>query len=160
MLPAQGAVSNDNTLQILNASSGRSLTSISFGELEPAVLAWSPDGQSIAVLCVNGMLQVWSNLNTNLNTDQNQDTPTSTFSQPFNTQQNQLAWSPDGHFLALIDDTNNVLVLDRSSGSVLAAASIADSGVFPGQALIWLDSQHIAVANSNMKCWVWSLDWF
>jgi hypothetical protein len=43
---------------------------------------------------------------------------------------------------------------------VLAAAPIADSGVFPGQALIWLDSQHIAVANSNMKCWVWSLDWF
>ena len=78
---------------------------------------------------------------------------------------NTLAWSPDNRFLASIDDANNLLLLNRSTGDTLVSVPISDplgrGGAFPGKALTWLpDSQHIAVVNNNMECWLWTLPWF
>ena len=147
--------SNSSGLQIWSVSADPSLASIPLGGATVTTLAWSPDGQYIAALDVDGTLQVWDMHNAN----------NLVFSFVITTQQNQLAWSPDSRFLATIDDANNVLVLDRSSGNTLVSAPISDplgrGGAYPGRALTWLqDSGDIAVANNNMEIWLWNLPWF
>lgn len=141
-------------LQIWEVNSGQSLAAIPLNAPAVTVLAWSPDGQYIAALSVDGTLQVWDYHNQNK----------LVFSRTIATQQEQLVWSPDSRFLTTIDDADNLLVLNRSTGETLISAPIVDSlgrgGVFPGRALTWLsDNQHIAVANTNIECWLWALSW-
>lgn len=147
--------SNINSLGIWNVNAGQRTTSISLSTETVTTLAWSPDGQYLAALNIDGTLQVWDIHNADKQI----------FSFMLTTQQNQLAWSPDSRFLAAIDDANNVLVLDRSSGNTLVSAPITDplgrGGAYPGRALTWLqDSGDIAVANNNMEIWLWNLPWF
>lgn len=144
-----------NSLKICNVGTGEVLASLSPGTPTIQALAWSPDGQYLAGLSVDGTLQVWTGF----------DNISRIFSQQLSAGGALLAWSPDSRFLATIDYANNLLLLDRSNGSTLVSAFLADplgrGGVFSGNALAWLpDSQHIAIASNNMECWLWTLSWF
>lgn len=141
-------------MDIVDEPLGQSLASIPLNAYMVHALALSPDGQYIAALSVDGTLQVWDHHNND----------SLVFSRLLATQQKHLAWSPDNRFLTAIDDTNRLLVLNRSTGDTLVSAPIFDSlgrgSIFPGRALTWLsDGQHIAVASSNMECWLWALPW-
>jgi WD40 repeat protein len=143
-----------HVLLIMSTDVDQMDTSISPGPSTTTALTWSPDGHYLAALDVTGTLQVWDMQNSN----------NLVFSKSITTQQNQLAWSTDSRFLAAIDDANELLVLDRSSGDTLVSAPIADppgrGSAFPGRALTWLDSQHIALASNNMEYWIWDVPWF
>ena len=150
-----GSVSTLDTLEIWEIQTNRSLASITINAPAVTALAWSPDGQYIAALSVDGTLQVWDSGNTK----------NPLFSQLIASQQNQLAWSPDSRFLTTLDDAGNLLLLNRSSGQTLMSVPITDpsgrGSIFPGRALTWLsDNQQIAVANNNLACWFWSLPWW
>lgn len=140
-------------LMIWEVNTGLSFTSIQTYGLSISALAWASDSRSIAVLGADGTLQVWDIQNRQ-----------KTFSQQLNTQQSQLAWSPDQHFLAAIDDAYNLLILDRSNGTTLLSTPltmISQGSVFTGHALSWLpDSQTLVLATSKMDCLQFKLSWF
>jgi WD40 repeat protein len=145
-------------LQIWNVDTGQLYTVLPLNTPGVSALAWAADSQSIAVLSVDGTLQVWNNLAANQGSNQQ------VYSQLLNAQQNQLAWSPDQHFLATIDDAYNLLILDRSNGSTLISfplTTLTTGSVFSGQALSWLpDSQSLVLATSKMDCQQFQLSWF
>ncbi len=144
---------SSSNLQIWDSLSARRLASMPLGTAAAQTLVWSPDGQNVAALGPDGTLQVWDSQQKQV------------FSQQIYTHSDQLAWSPDSRFLATIDGMNNLLLLDRSSGNTLLSVALTDplgrGGIFLGKALTWLpDSQHIAIVNNDMECWLWSLSSF
>ncbi|HVU67379.1 MAG TPA: hypothetical protein VHD63_09635, partial [Ktedonobacteraceae bacterium] len=140
-------------LMIWEVNTGLSFTSIQTAGMNISALVWASDSRSIAVMGADGTLQVWDIQNRQ-----------KTFSQQLNTQQSQLAWSPDQHFLAAIDDAYNLLILDRSNGNTLLSTPltmISQGSVFTGHALSWLpDSQTLVLATSKMDCLQFKLSWF
>lgn len=138
----QNAQSPSSSLQVWDVKAGKTL--FTFGELGMLQVAWSPDGNIIASLSVNGVLSLYNALNGKI-------------IKPYTIEVNnyhagasqsvQLLWSPDSKYLALDNGEPDLQIWNIKNDHT----RIAHAVLYTPRAMIWLPNGQISIIGASQN---------
>lgn len=139
--------SDDKTVQVWDAGSGRLLCTYHGHSIQVNEVAWSSDGSRIASASLDGTIQVWDASSERLLLTYRGHTG----------MVYTLAWSPDGSRIASGSDDKTVQVWDASSGRLLRTYhGHPNNPVFK---LAWSpDGSRIASGSGDCTVQIWNVD--
>ncbi|HLQ30944.1 MAG TPA: serine/threonine-protein kinase [Ktedonobacteraceae bacterium] len=137
------SASDDGTVQIWEATTGRKQATFRGHSGAVRAIAWSPDGKRIASASVDSTVQVWEAATMHRICSYNGHSGEVT----------AVAWSPDGKHIASASGDNTVQVWDASSGHRILVYRGHSQSVLT---VAWCSNgQHIASAGDDMTVQVW-----
>jgi WD40 repeat protein len=137
--------SDDGTVQIWDAMTGRKISTYRDHSCEVSTLAWSPGGKWIASAAIDGMVHIWAPDNMRKISTYTRHTDKVT----------ALSWSPDAKWVASASIDGTVQVWDATTGH---REFIYRSHAHPVHAVAWSSNgQYIASAGEDMEVHVWKV---